>query len=111
MFTDPLPFIFLQLIAFFPSRKQIYALIITQVLVFAFSAVNWGPFIFEPLLARLSPALQQKIQIMNPGTNPTVWNVRGILGLMISVSLAAFLLLMLHAAKPKEVIVSPEGST
>ena len=102
IFTDPLPFIFLQIIAFYPNRRQFYSLIIIQILVFAFSATNWGPFIFEPLFARFSPLLLQKIQIMSPATNPTLWNIRGILGLTISASLVGFLLLMLREPTKKK---------
>jgi hypothetical protein len=67
-----------------------YALLALQVLVFAFSTFNWGPFIFAPLLNQFSPPLLAAIQVFNP-SNPLIWTIRGVLGLIVSVSLCAFL--------------------
>ncbi|MCL4430217.1 MAG: glycosyltransferase 87 family protein, partial [Chloroflexi bacterium] len=56
-FLDPLPFIFLQILAFRPKKIYMYALLAVQGLVFAFSTFNWGPFIFTPLLEKFNPPL------------------------------------------------------
>jgi Gpi18-like mannosyltransferase len=90
MFLDPLPFIFLQIFAYRAKKIYFYGLLAVQVLVFAFSAFNWGPFIFEPLLKRFSPELLASIQFLDP-SNPLIWTIREILGLVVSVSLIAFL--------------------
>ena len=91
MFLDPLPFLFLQVIGYNAKRSLLYALVVVQILVFAFSAFNWGPFIFAPLLSTLSPKLLGAIEFFNP-SNPFIWNVRGLLGLAVSIGLAAFLI-------------------
>jgi hypothetical protein len=91
MFLDPLPFIFLQIFAYRPKKAYIYGLLTVQILVFAFSTFNWGPFIFEPLLTRFSPNILASIQILNPA-RPFIWTIREILGLVVSISLGAFLL-------------------
>jgi hypothetical protein len=95
MFIDPLPFIFLQIIAFRPKRSQFFFLVFIQILVFAFSAANWGVFIFEPFVARFYPPLVSVIQMITPG-NPIVWNVRGALGLAVSLSLTGFLAFLMR---------------
>jgi hypothetical protein len=96
-FLDPLPFIFLQILGYRAKRLHLYALIAVQVLVFVFSAFNWGPFIFEPLLTQFSPSLANAIQALDPSKSPLVWTIRGIMGLVVSLSLTAFLALL---AKP-----------
>lgn len=95
LFLDPLPFIFLTILVFRPGKLLIYFLVLIQVLVFAFSMVNWGPFIFEPLINRFSPKLLHLLLIMNPSANQLIWNVRGVLGLLISLLLGTFLFLLL----------------
>jgi hypothetical protein len=90
MFLDPLPFLFLQIIGYNAKRSLLYALVVVQILVLAFSAFNWGPFIFAPLFSRFSPKLLEAIQFLNP-SNPLVWNIRGLLGLAVTVGLSVFL--------------------
>ena len=96
-FIDPLPFIFLQILGYSTKKSYFYLLFATQVLVFTFSAFDWGPFVFEPLFARFSPGFVNTIQVMNP-SNPIIWIMRGVLGLSVSVLLAFFLATLL---KPK----------
>ena len=56
-FLDVLPFIFLFVIAYKPSKLALYGLAIVQLLVFGFSLFNWGPFIFQPLISNFYPSL------------------------------------------------------
>ena len=79
-FLDPLPFMFLLIFGYPNKKSYLYALIVIQVLVFAFSAVNWGPFIFKPLLEQYSPSSLTAIQVLDPSTNTFVWTVRGSVG-------------------------------
>jgi Gpi18-like mannosyltransferase len=95
MFLDPLPFIFLQILAYNPKRLHLYVLIGVQILVFAFSVTNWGVFIFEPLLTKLSSSAISYLEVLEP-SNPIIWNIRGWLGLSISLSLSAFLMVLLR---------------
>jgi hypothetical protein len=48
-FLDPLPFIFLQILAFRPKRSHLYALVGIQLLVYGFSLLNGGPRFFSRL--------------------------------------------------------------
>ncbi len=96
-FLDFLPFVFLQIFAYQPRKIYLYALVGVQITVFAFSTFNWGPFIFAPLLQKFSPPLLRAIQFLNPA-EPLVWNIRGILGLVVSTSLCVFLV---GLAKPQ----------
>jgi hypothetical protein len=93
-FVDVLPFIFLQIFGYRAKRSYLIALIAVQVLVFAFSFVNWGPFVFVPLM---TPLTLDSLKFLFP-TNQVIWNIRGVLGLVVSLSLAAFLLAL---AKPE----------
>jgi hypothetical protein len=96
MFLDPLPFIFLLIIAYHPRRLFLYLLGIVQTLVYAFSLFNWGPFVFAPFLQILYPKVLTAIEPFNP-SNPVIWTVRGVLGLSVSLGLGIFLLAV---AKP-----------
>jgi Gpi18-like mannosyltransferase len=96
-FLDFLPFVFLQILAYQPKKIYLYGLAMLQVAVFAFSTFNWGPFIFAPLLQQFSPPLLTTIQVFNP-SEPLIWTVRGILGLVVSLSLCVFLIAL---AKPQ----------
>jgi hypothetical protein len=95
-FLDPLPFIFLQILAFRPKKLYVYGLVAIQFLVFAFATFNWGPFVFTPLLEKFNPSLLLSIQGLDP-KYPLIWNIRGVLGLAFSVSLCIFLVAL---AKP-----------
>ena len=97
-FLDLLPFVFLQIFGYRAKRLHIFLLVAVQILVFTFSAFNWGPFIFEPLLTQFSPATLQSIQFLDPSKNPLAWTLRGIFGFAVSASLALFLLAL---AKPE----------
>ena len=96
-FLDFLPFVFLQILAYQPKKIYLYALAVLQISVFAFSTFNWGPFIFAPLLQQFSPPLLAAIQVFNP-YEPLIWTIRGILGLVVSLSLCVFLM---GLAKPQ----------
>jgi hypothetical protein len=100
-FLDPLPFIFLQILAYNPKKISLYMLIAIQILVYSFSAVNWGGFIFQPLMEQFLPSLLPLLQHSDPTANPTSWIIRGTLGLIISISLGAFLLFLIKSASEK----------
>ncbi len=92
--VDLLPFLFLQIMCFRPEKPKFYMLVAVQVLVFAFSAVNYGGFIFQPFIERFSPSLLPSLQMFVPTVGSTVWAIRGVLGLIITISLGLFLLLL-----------------
>jgi hypothetical protein len=94
-FVDPLPFVLLQILAYRPRRFYLYALAVVQVLVYAFSAFNWGPFVFNPFLEQFYPQVLAAIRPFNP-TNSTIWVIRGVLGLAVSSALGVFLLTLLR---------------
>jgi hypothetical protein len=94
-FIDPLPFILLQTIAYRPKRSQLYLLSAIQIVIFAFSMVNGGALIFEPLASNFSPAFVSTIQNLSPNTFSLAWTIRGYLGLIISLSLGGFLLFLM----------------
>jgi hypothetical protein len=96
-FLDPLPFIFLQIFAYSPRKIYVYALLITQTLVFAFILFNGGPFVFKPLLQQFLPQFLASIQGFDL-SNLLVWTTRAIFGLIVSISLCVFLAML---AKPE----------
>lgn len=96
-FVDPLPFLFLQVMAYRPKKMHLYLLSMITILVFAFSSVNWGVFIFQPL-ASFYPPLLGLMQVMNPANNSLIWTIRGAIGLAVSLSLAGFLLLLMKTS-------------
>jgi len=94
-FLDPLPFIFLQILAYNPKKSSLYILFGIQVLVYLFSAANWGGFIFQPLIEQSFPSLLPLLQYSDPAVNPVGWTLRGSFGLTISIALGLFLLLLI----------------
>jgi hypothetical protein len=94
LFLDTLPFIFLLIFSYRPRRLYLYFLVVIQILVYAFSVVNWGPSIFEPIAERFFPSLLQLIWFLDPSKSSQVWYVRGTLGLIISPFLGIFLLIL-----------------
>jgi hypothetical protein len=94
-FLDLLPFVFLQIFAYRPKRLHLYFLVFIQILVYAFSSINGGPFIFKPLLERFAPATLT-MQVLNEASDQFIWVIRGTLGLIISVSIGAFLLFLVN---------------
>ena len=101
-FLDPLPFIFLQILAYRTKRSYLYALVGIQVLVYAFSLFNGGTLIFEPLFARFYPVLIGPAQNLGAVNSAIAWTIRGTLGLVISASLAVFLLFLAEPAVLKK---------
>jgi Gpi18-like mannosyltransferase len=95
-FLDPLPFIFLIILVYRPRKLHFYFLALIQLLVFAFSMSNWGPFIFEPLAERFFPFALPAILNLDPSQNSLIWNIRGTLGLLISLCLGTYLFLLLN---------------
>ena len=93
-FLDPLAFIFLQILAYRPRRPYLYLLLVIQILVYAFSVVNGGLLIFEPLIARFSPEVLTWAKNLDPTSFSIAWAARGTLGLIISSALLLFISLL-----------------
>jgi hypothetical protein len=100
-FVDPLPFLFLQVIAYTHKKSQLYFLAAIQVLVYAFSAVNYGGYVFQPLLERFSPSALAQLQILIPTPGSVPLEIRGTLGLVISLSLATLLVILIRTSSGK----------
>jgi hypothetical protein len=98
-FIDLLPFLFLQIMCFRPKKSQFYLLIVLQVLIFAFSAADYGEFIFQPFIERFSPLLLPSLQVFIPTVGSTVWAIRGLLGLVITVYLGLFVFLLVRTSQ------------
>ena len=101
---DPLPFIFLQVLGYRSKRFHLYVLGAIQILVYAFSAVNGGEFIFEPLLERFFPPLLVSIQNLYANYGSLIRTIRGMLGLIISLSLGIFLIILMRPSIPKQTL-------
>lgn len=94
-FLDPLPFIFLFILAFEPKRVYLYVVGIIQVFIYIFSVANQSLFIFTPLLERFSPSLLAGLTDFHLENGPLVHAIRGTMGLVISVFLLVLLGLLL----------------
>ncbi len=95
-FVDLLPFLFLQVLCFRPQKTHFYLLLVFQILIFAFSAVNYGEFIFQPFIEKFFPSSLPLLQGFIPTAGSFIWAVRGVLGLAITVYLGLFLLLLIR---------------
>jgi hypothetical protein len=101
-FLYPLPFIFLSILGYRAKRGYMYALVVVQVLIFVFSIFNWGPFIFEPFLKQFSPELLVQIQFFDPAKNSFIWSIREVMGLIVSLALAVFLIALVKPSILKQ---------
>jgi hypothetical protein len=90
-FLDTLPVIFLLIVAYRPKRSYRYGLIAVQILIYAFSFFNGGSAIFQPLFEKFSPAVVGPAQQLSSNSSWLIWNIRGYLGLIISVALICYL--------------------
>jgi len=84
----------LQILVYRPKRSHLYWLLVIQGLVYAFSVFDWGFFAFYPLVEKFSPSLLRSIVFLNPADNPLAWAIRGVLGLIVSLSLIGFLIIL-----------------
>ncbi len=100
-FIDVLPFIFLQILAYRPKQLHLYALSAIQLIIYVFSIFNGGPFIFQPFIERFAPGIMININPLQTGNSSFFWDVRGVMGLIVSLSLI-FLLILLLRTDPKE---------
>lgn len=69
---------------------------VLQVLIFAFLAVDYGEFVFQPLIERFSPSIVPSLQAFIPTVGSSAWAIRGVLGLVITVYLGLFLFLLVR---------------
>lgn len=110
MFVDLLPFMLLQILVFNPKNSQFKFLIVIQSLIFAFSAANYGEFIFLPLLQQFFPSAEVALQIFVPATNPLVGAIRGVLGLVITLALLILFAKLLRNPKNQSSGSTKKGS-
>ena len=94
-FIDPLPFFFLAILAFEPKKIYFYALLAIQGFVYIFTVANQTLFVFTPLLERFLPPLLTGLTNFHLENGPLVHTIRGTMGLVISLSLLIFLLLLI----------------
>lgn len=94
-FIEPLPFIFLLILAYSPKRVYLYLLTIIQLLIYIFSVANQNLFILTPLLENFSPSLLTNLQNFHLANGLLIWVIRGIMGLVISLSLIGFLAVLM----------------
>ena len=109
-FIDFLPFMFLQILAYRPKRLHLYLLSGIQLLVYAFSFFNGGPFIFQPLIMRFAPENTMFFDPLEPGYNQLFWNIRGIMGLIVSLSLIIMLILLMRTDNIGQGFNKPAGN-
>jgi len=98
-FIDLLPFILLQVLAFQAKRLHLYVLSGVQLIIYAFSITNGGLLIFQPLIEKLAPQIVTYFNPTQSGLNHFYWNLRGVLGLAVSLSLILFLVLLIKTAR------------
>ena len=94
-FLDPTIFIFLYIFAFNPKRIYLYFLAAIQVFVYIFTVTNQTPFVFTPLLEKFSQPTLTALQNLYLYNGPLIWTIRGDMGLVITLSLLCFLVLLL----------------
>ena len=110
-FVDVLPFLFLQVLCFKPRKTNFLLLIGLQILVFAFSAVNYGEFIFQPFIEEFYPSVLASMQVFVPTEGSMIWAVRGILGLAFTVYALGFLFkLIRHSKATAQGLSDPKNS-
>jgi len=80
------------------KKSHRYFLVAIQILIYAFSAVNYGEFIFEPFLERFSPHTLLTIQRLYQTSGSLIWEIRGILGLIISLFFGVFLVILVKTS-------------
>ena len=101
-FIDPLPFILLQVLAYRPKNLHLYALTALQMIIYVFSFFNGGVSILVPFIQKFLPSLMVYVTPLDPGKSHTVWDIRGVFGLIVSLALIWFLFLLLKEyQKPK----------
>ncbi len=106
-FIDPLPFVLLQVLAFRPKRLHLYVLSAVQLVIYAFSISNGGLLIFQPLIEKFAPNIISYVNPPSPGFSLLIWNLRGVLGLIVSLSLILFLILLIRADRKENNLKNP----
>ena len=94
-FLDPTVFILLFIFAFNPKRIYLYFLAAIQAFVYIFTVANQTLFVFTPLLEKFSPSTLTALQNFYLDNGPLIWTIRGDMGLVVSLSLVCFLVLLL----------------
>jgi len=103
--VDLLPFLFLVVLAYKPERTYFYMLLSVQLLVYIFSFANQSLALFEPLAQNLSPSIITDAQNFSDVNGQLIWTIRGTMGLIVSISLIAFLVLLI---KPRILVLIRE---
>jgi len=96
-FLDPLPFIFVLILAYRPKKIYIFLVGGINFLIYVYSFANHNLFLFRPLLEIVSPSLLVDIEYLyfSSDIGPFLWTVRGTMGLVVSLSLIVFLAIIL----------------
>lgn len=95
-FIDPTIFILVYILAFNPKRTYLYFLAVIQAFVYIFAVANQTLFVFTPLLEKFSPPTLTALQNFYFENGPLLWTIRGTMGLVVSLSLLCFLVLLLR---------------
>ena len=93
--VDLLPFAFLMVIAYNQKRNYMYILLLIQTFVFIFSFANQSLAVFAPLVQALSPRTITDAQNFLSDNGPLIWFIRGSFGLVVSISLILFLIILI----------------
>jgi len=96
-FLDPLPFIFVLILAYRPKKIYIFLVGGINFLIYVYSFANHNLFLFVPFLEIVSPSLIVDIENLyfSSDLGPILWTVRGTMGLVVSLSLIVFLAIIL----------------
>ena len=94
-FLDPTVFILIFIIGFNPKRIYFFILGAIQAFVYVFTVANRTLVIFTPLLEKFSPSGLNALNSFHQDNGPLIWVIRGYMGLIVSISLVCFLVLLL----------------
>jgi hypothetical protein len=94
-FLDLLPFTFLFILGYNPKRIYLYLLGILQGLVYAFAVTNLNLYVFEPFVWKISSPLGVALHDFYDLNGVLIWSIRNNLGLVISVALILFLVVLM----------------
>ncbi len=94
-FLDLLPFAFLLFLGYYRKPAYLYLLTTLQVLVYIFAVANRNLLVFEPLVWKISVPIGTALHSFYDNNSLLIWTIRGYLGLVISITLLAFLAVLM----------------
>jgi Gpi18-like mannosyltransferase len=96
-FLDPSIFIILFIFCYNPKKTYLYCFVVIQIFVYIFTVANQTLTVFNPLLEKFSPSSAIALQNFYSGNfGPLINTIRGTMGLVVSLSLMCFLILLLR---------------